>query len=131
MQQVAENFSGDYRLTFHLAPPLFARPGAEGRPRKMRFGPWLMPLLRLLAGLRRVRGSWLDPFRFGPERAVDRQLLADYEADLDRLAYIQDPEQRRQLAAWPQAVRGFGPLRATAAQQARQSAARIRASADT
>ena len=115
LQQLGERFDGDLRLSFHLAPPLFARPGPDGRPRKIRFGAWLVPVFKGLARVRRWRGSWLDPFRFGPDRQVDRQLLADYEADLDLLE-----QQRRndaaavQLAGWPGEVRGFGPVREAA-----------------
>ncbi|HEX6735500.1 MAG TPA: indolepyruvate ferredoxin oxidoreductase family protein, partial [Azonexus sp.] len=117
-RQLADTFSGDYRLAFHLAPPLLARPGSDGRPRKIRFGPWLLPVLKGLAGLRRLRGSWLDPFRFAPDKALDRQLLADYETDLDLILGRGDAATRRQLAAWPADVRGFGPVRAAAAAKA-------------
>ena len=42
-EQLASTFEGDYKLEFHLAPPLLAKPDpATGRPRKMRFGPWMM-----------------------------------------------------------------------------------------
>jgi indolepyruvate ferredoxin oxidoreductase len=83
--------------------------------------------LKWLARMRGQRGSWLDPFRFGAEKAVDRNLLADYEADLDLLARCGDCPERRQLAAWPQSVRGFGPVRAQAAQGAAGERDRLRA----
>ena len=68
---------------------------------------------------RGLRGSWLDPFRFGPEKAVDRSLLANYEADLDLIAEGRgNPEEARRLAAWPAAVRGFGPVREAALKNA-------------
>jgi indolepyruvate ferredoxin oxidoreductase len=117
-RQLAETFSGDYRLAFHFAPPLLARTGSDGRPRKIRFGPWLLPVLKGLAALRRWRGSWLDPFRFAADKALDRQLLADYEADLELIAGRADPAASCQLAAWPAEVRGFGPVRAKAAASA-------------
>jgi indolepyruvate ferredoxin oxidoreductase len=117
-QQLTDTFSGDYRLAFHLAPAWLARPGSDGRPRKIRFGPWLLPVFKGLARLRRLRGSWLDPFRFTPDKALDRQLLADYEADLELIAGSADAAARRDLAAWPAEVRGFGPVRAAAAAKA-------------
>ena len=117
-QQLTATFSGDYRLAFHLAPAWLARPGSDGRPRKIRFGPWLLPVFKGLARLRRLRGSWLDPFRFTPDKALDRQLLADYEADLELIAGSADAAARRDLAAWPAEVRGFGPVRAAAAAKA-------------
>ena len=127
MRQVNAQFEGDYRLSVHLAPPLFARPGPNGRPRKIRFGPWFWPVLRTLAGLRSLRGSWLDPFRFTAEKAVDRQLLADYEADLDLLLHTARTDANAHaLAAWPAAVRGYGPVRQAAADQARDERSALR-----
>ncbi|PKO88807.1 MAG: indolepyruvate ferredoxin oxidoreductase [Betaproteobacteria bacterium HGW-Betaproteobacteria-12] len=114
-QQLSDTFSGDYRLAFHFAPPWLARQGTDGRPRKVRFGPWMLPVLKGLARLRGLRGSWLDPFRRVPERALDRQLLADYEADLQMIAGSTNALARQKLADWPAAVRGFGPVRAQAA----------------
>ena len=113
-------------LSFNLAPPLFARLGADGRPRKIRFGPWLRPLLQGLARARGLRGRWLDPFRYGADRALDRQLLADYEADLELLAGCPELPERHGLAAWPEQVRGYGPVRAEAARRAAEERLRLR-----
>jgi indolepyruvate ferredoxin oxidoreductase len=116
---LAARFDGDLRLSFHLAPPLLAKPGPDGRPRKMSFGPWLLPVLKWLAKARSLRGSWLDPFRFGSERAVDRRLLAEYEADLDLiLSHPGEAGKLLKLASWPSEVRGFGPVRSRAAEKA-------------
>lgn len=53
LQKLGETFEGDFRLTFHLAPPIFNRGlDAPGRPRKTSFGPWMMAAFRLLAGSR-------------------------------------------------------------------------------
>ena len=126
MRRLGEQFAGEIRLNFLFAPPLLAKPGPDGRPRKLRFGPWLLPILRLLAKARGLRGTWADPFRRTPDKALDRRLLADYEADLKLiLAHPDQPDQSRTLADWPAEVRGFGPLREQAARQA--SARRERA----
>ena len=46
-------FEGDYRVVYHLAPPLLARRDpASGEPRKMRFGPWVLPLFKVLKNLK-------------------------------------------------------------------------------
>jgi len=117
LRRLGETFEGSPRLSFHLAPNLFARIGSDGRPKKVTFGPWLLPVLKLLAKARRLRGSWLDPFRFGDDRALDRALLADYESDLELIARCGKLPQARQLAGWPAEVRGFGPVRSQAAAQ--------------
>jgi len=118
-------FEGDIRVSFHLAPPGLSRSGSDGRPQKRRFGPWLLPVLRLLAGARRWRGSWFDPWRNSDEARLDRQLLADYEADLTRIATFPAGAERQALAAWPEAVRGFGPVRKAAAEQAGNNRQRL------
>ena len=119
LSRLGETFDGDLRLSFHLAPPGLTRPGPDGRPRKITFGPWLLTGLKWLAKARGLRGGWLDPFRFGHEKAVDRSLLADYEADLALIAEARGaPADARKLADWPAAVRGFGALRETAATRA-------------
>ena len=119
LKQLGEQFDGNLRLNFNLAPPLFAKTGPDGRPKKISFGPWLLPVLKVLAKARSLRGGWLDPFRFGHEKTVDRKLLADYEADLDLIK--QTPGNMANaltLANWPNEVRGFGPVRAQAAEKA-------------
>src|SRR5262249_45432782 len=77
----------DYRkLAFHLAPPLLApRDRATGVPRKMRFGAWMLPLFRLLAKGKRLRGSALDIFGYSAERRLERQMIADYETLLEEI----------------------------------------------
>jgi indolepyruvate ferredoxin oxidoreductase len=108
-------FEGDWKLHYHLAPTWLARPGPHGeRPRKRRFGPWLGGALRVLARLRFLRGSALDPFRFGSERRTDRELLADYEETLvEILASLRadNHELACRLADAPAQIRGFGPVR--------------------
>src|SRR5690606_12525996 len=47
----------DYILQFHMAPPRFARHDAQGRPVKRSFGPWLLSAMKVLAPLRRLRGT--------------------------------------------------------------------------
>ncbi|HWQ38379.1 MAG TPA: indolepyruvate ferredoxin oxidoreductase family protein, partial [Burkholderiales bacterium] len=74
-QKIQSTFEGDYRLHFHLAPPLFARRNPEtGELIKAEYGPWVFAAFRLLARLRFLRGSALDPFGYSRERKVERQL---------------------------------------------------------
>ncbi len=117
-RRLRDSFDGDFRLQFHLAPPLLAKPGSDGRPKKITFGPWLLPAMKLLAKARGLRHTWLNPFRFSAEFRVDRQLLADYEADLDFIASHRPSPELTTLANWPAEVRGFGPVRSEAAKKA-------------
>ncbi len=122
-QQLASAFEGDYRLEFHLAPPLISKPDpATGRPRKMGFGPWIMTAFRLLAAMRRLRGTRFDPFGYSAERKMERRLIADYEALLDAFARDLRPETfetATALAELPEQIRGFGPVKRASVERTR------------
>ena len=121
----------DLRLSFHLVPPWGRREAADGRPRKQTFGPWLLPWLRLLAAGRHWRGRWFDPLRLSAEKALDRELLTAYEDDLELILLHGGGQSARELAAWPGEVRGFGPVKAAAAEVARQLRQAARAALPT
>jgi indolepyruvate ferredoxin oxidoreductase len=79
--ELERQFEGDYRLKFHLAPPLFARRDPKtGRLIKQEFGSWMLPAFKALAKLKRLRGTRLDLFGYTQERKQERALIADYEA---------------------------------------------------
>jgi len=121
-RRLAETFGAVPRLELHLAPPLIARRDPlTGRPRKRAYGPWVLGALRLLARLRWLRGTPLDPFGYSAERRLERRLRRDYEALVEELCAGLDPASHAlavELAAVPLAVRGFGPVKARAAEAA-------------
>jgi indolepyruvate ferredoxin oxidoreductase len=122
LESVRRNFGSGVRMSFHLSPPLIAaRDAATGRPRKYELGPWVLPLLRVLAKFRGLRGTKLDPFGYGADRRLERDLLARYEALLDRIvAELDEPrfELAVRLAELPGQVRGYGPIKREAAAHA-------------
>ena len=87
-RQLAETFEGDLRLELHLAPPIpvLQRKTDFGGSRKITFGPWMFKVLKVLARLKWMRGTWFDITRFDNDRVVERRLLTDYEALLDEFA---------------------------------------------
>ena len=129
-RQVANEFDGDHlRFEFHLAPPLLARRDpATGAPRKISFGPWMMPVFRLLARLKVLRGTAFDPFGYSAERRTERKLIADYEATLAEMMEKLTPDNHHLavgLAAIPEKIRGFGhvKMRHLAGRQGRRGGA--------
>ena len=116
LQRVASQFEGEYRLSFNLAPPLFAQRDPDtGLPRKRRFGAWMLHVFRLLAKLKRLRGTRFDPFGWTAERMLERRLIADYEALVEQLVDELTPDNHAAalaLAALPDRVRGFGHVKA-------------------
>ncbi len=129
LQRLGRQFEGTPRLRFHLAPPLLGRKGADGRPCKTTFGPWMLTALRLLVPLRRLRGTPLDLFGRTAERRMERQLRDDYMAQMEdiaaRLAAV-DFDAALALARLPEQIRGFGhvKLESVAAAQVRGEALR-------
>ncbi len=120
--RLAETFEGTPRVRYHFAPPLFSRRDANGVPVKQSFGPWLGPALRLLAGLRGIRGTVLDPFCHTQERRQERALLREYRQWLTQLLARfadADAEVAWQLACLPEQIRGFGHVKQEAMDAAR------------
>ncbi|MFZ5610233.1 MAG: indolepyruvate ferredoxin oxidoreductase family protein [Pseudomonadota bacterium] len=112
---VARVFEGDYRLRFHLAPPILGRkkPGSD-LPAKSTFGPWMMLAFKALARFKWLRGTPLDPFGRTAERRMERALIAQYEADLAHVAAHLTAANKAAalaLAAVPEEIRGFGHVK--------------------
>jgi len=110
---LAERFEGGTpRLTFHLAPPKQAkRDPRTGHLVKQDYGPWVFRAFRVLASMKGLRGTPLDPFGGTEERKMQRRLLAEYRALLDRLLAGLTAETHAvavELAALPLEMRGFG-----------------------
>jgi len=109
------------RLSVWLAPPMLSRHDpATGRPRKLRFGPWIFGAFALLARMKGVRGTAMDPFGFHSERVAERKLVADYFLAVGEIVERLRPanlEAALALAALPDQVRGYGPVKMNAIAQ--------------
>ena len=113
--QLRTQFTGDYTLRFHLAPPLLAeRDPDTGHLRKRAFGPWILPAFRLLAKLKRLRGTALDPFGYTEERREERRLIADYEQTVEELIAgltVETHGLAVSIASVPEQIRGYGHIK--------------------
>ncbi|KFB68298.1 MAG: 2-oxoacid ferredoxin oxidoreductase [Candidatus Accumulibacter vicinus] len=122
-RQLAEEFEGDFTLRFHLAPPLLARPDPQtGRIRKRSYGAWMMTAFGCLSRLKGLRGTFLDPFGRTDERRMERQLITDYEADVELILAQLKPDTLAtaiDLASVPERIRGFGHVKTASVRQAR------------
>jgi indolepyruvate ferredoxin oxidoreductase len=110
-----QQFAGDVKLEFYMAPPLLSRRGGGGQaPRKLRLGGWLMPLLHLLARGKRLRGGAFDLFGRTDERRMERELIAHYEARVDELLprlRIETLALAGEVARLPLSMRGYGHVK--------------------
>jgi len=129
MKKVARMFEGDYRVHFHLAPPLLAKPDPlTGEPKKMRFGPWMLRAFGLLAALKGLRGTPLDVFGRTAERRVERALIGEYEATVQSLLQSLSRDNHSlavEIASLPETIRGFGHVKAKSIEAARRKQAEL------
>jgi indolepyruvate ferredoxin oxidoreductase len=128
-ENLSREFEGDYRLHFHLGAWPFARlDPASGRMKKGELGPWAMKAFRVMARLKFLRGTLLDPFRNSEERKLERRLISEFEADVadltQRLTPASQPAAVRVVEAY-ETVRGYGHVKEASAAEA----AKARASA--
>lgn len=123
MSKAQDQFSDIKSVEFHLAPPILSSMGAKGRPKKRKFGPAMLRVFSLLARLKSLRGTPLDPFGYTKERRMERELIRDYERDmiwaLDHLSDTTLPDIIA-LASLPDDIRGFGPVKEAAVRKSRE-----------
>jgi indolepyruvate ferredoxin oxidoreductase len=114
-QYLRKQIGTDRPSRFHLAPPLLARRvGADGRPAKRAFGAWIGPVFKVLWRLRRIRETFLDPFRHTHERRDERRLRERYLLMIEVRSPTVEPQDYESLVALarlPETVRGFGVVK--------------------
>jgi indolepyruvate ferredoxin oxidoreductase len=114
-QQLKQQFEGDFKLKFHLAPPLLAkRDPVSGHLKKREFGAWVLPLFRQLAKLKFLRGTAYDIFSYSEERKVEWQLLIEYENTVnDVLEGVNHHNYQTaiEVLMLPEKIRGFGHVK--------------------
>lgn len=120
-------FEGPYKISFHLAPPLLARRDAvTGQLKKQRFGFWMFGAFKILARMRGLRGTWLDPFGHTIERKMERALVEEYESLVGELAQTLSAENLAlavKLASLAEQARGFGHVKHANVQRMRSELA--------
>ena len=113
--RVAEQFEGDYKFIFHLAPPMVSKIDPHtGEAKKRRYGPWIMTAFGVLAKLRRFRGTAIDVFNKTAERKMERALIGEYETLLHELVAQLAPHNHAvavELAQIPEHIRGYGHVK--------------------
>ncbi|MFN4005716.1 MAG: indolepyruvate ferredoxin oxidoreductase family protein [Hylemonella sp.] len=114
-QRIAQMFEGDYTVRYHLAPPLLAPKNARGEPVKRAYGPAMEWAFALLARLKGLRGTPLDPFGYSAERRSERALIGRYRACIEELLATLAPANHAaavEIARIPEQIRGFGHVKA-------------------
>jgi indolepyruvate ferredoxin oxidoreductase len=113
-QRLREQFAGDFKLQFNLAPPMLPGTDGGGRPKKRQFGAWTLHAFRLLAPLKILRGTVFDPFGYTAERRLERRLIADYRTLILGIVDRLDDTNLAaaiELAGAAQDIAGYGPVK--------------------
>jgi indolepyruvate ferredoxin oxidoreductase len=108
---LAQEYPDGVRVQYNLHPPMLRALGCE---RKLRFGRWFDVVFRGLRSLRGLRGSVLDPFRWPEVRRVERALIGEYRALVEKALVGLDAASHGRavkLASLPDLVRGYEDIK--------------------
>jgi indolepyruvate ferredoxin oxidoreductase len=86
----------------------------SGQLRKKVYGSWMMGVFRLLAGLKFLRGTALDPFGRSAERRRERALIERYRQTIEELMPKLTANNHAlavEIASIPEQIRGYGHVK--------------------
>jgi indolepyruvate ferredoxin oxidoreductase len=130
-KKLSDKFDGDFKLKFYMAPPIFARRDkVTGHLQKQEYGGWMIHAFRLLARLKFLRGTGLDPFGRTVERKSERKLIEDFVAMIEQRIAGLRAEQiplLAKLARVPETIRGYGHIKEENIKKAKAEQARLEA----
>ena len=114
LDKIASQFEGDYKLNYHLAPPLTAKKNDKGELQKSKFGPTMLTGFKWLAKLKGLRGTAFDVFGRTEERKTERALIDEYKAAIDELLTTLNAGNlalAAEIARIPEEIRGYGHVK--------------------
>ncbi len=112
--KLAGMFEGDYKVIHHLAPPLISKRNEKGELVKEPYGPWIRSAFGVLAKLKGLRGTALDPFGYSEERKTERGLIGEYRASIEALLAglrADNLSLAVEIASIPEDIRGYGHVK--------------------
>tara|TARA_A100001037_G_C15151471_1_gene639570 strand:+ start:1407 stop:4817 length:3411 start_codon:yes stop_codon:yes gene_type:complete len=113
--EIKNQFEGNFSWHFHLAPPLLAkRDPATGQLQKNLYGPKMFHIFNIIKHLKFLRHTPFDLFGWSQERKKERQLILEFERDINFILTKLSPDNYRtaiEIAKLPQKIRGFGHVK--------------------
>jgi indolepyruvate ferredoxin oxidoreductase len=119
-ERLRQQFDGDFKVTFHLAPPMLPGHDATGRPKKRAFGPWMLTVFKVLRHFKTLRNTPFDVFGYTSERRMERRLADEYRSMIRDLALRVDQPRLAaaiKLASAAYDIRGYGVVKDGSAAQ--------------
>jgi len=126
--RIKNMFEGDYKIYYHLAPPIFAKTNEKGELIKQKMGPWTLLAFKVLKRLKFLRGSFLDIFGNTAERKSERKLIAEYKSYIDEVIKDWSPLKEGlaiQIANVPESIKGYGHVKEGKMMEARKDWLRL------
>ena len=124
-KKVEQLFEGNYKVRYHLAPPLFAKKDPEtGFLKKKEFGSWVLGVFKILSRMRFLRGTAFDIFGWTDERKMERQLIEDYRLLVEEILDSVNESNfdiAKRLLSLPEEIKGFGHVKEANVIQVRAS----------
>ncbi|RZI75834.1 MAG: indolepyruvate ferredoxin oxidoreductase family protein, partial [Variovorax sp.] len=114
LERVNGMFEGDFKLNYHLAPPIIAKKNAKGQLQKQKFGAGMLTGFRFLAKLKGLRGTALDIFGRTEERKTERALIGEYRASIEEVIAGLNAANHAtalEIASLPEQIRGYGHVK--------------------
>ena len=114
-RRLKREFEGDYKLKFHLAPPIISPKNEKtGKPGKIEFGSWMFKAFAVLAKLKFLRGTVFDVFGYSRERQRERALILEYRKRIEQLLETLNKDNYAltvEIASLPDMIRGYGHIK--------------------
>jgi indolepyruvate ferredoxin oxidoreductase len=114
LQRIGDRFEGDFKVHYHLAPPLLAKRNNKGELVKQKYGPGMVYAFRILAKLKRLRGTAFDVFGYSEERQTERALIGEYMQNMDDLLQglnAGNHSHALEVAKVPEIIKGYGHVK--------------------
>ena len=114
LDRVNGMFEGDFKLHYHLAPPIIAKKNSKGQLQKQKFGPGMLTGFKMLAKLKGLRGTALDIFGRTEERKTERALIGEYRASIEEVIgslTAANHATALEIASLPEQIRGYGHVK--------------------
>jgi indolepyruvate ferredoxin oxidoreductase len=114
LKRVNGMFEGDFKLNYHLAPPLTSEKNDKGELIKQKFGQTMLTGFKVLSRLKFLRGTSLDVFGRSEERRTERALISEYKNSLEVILPQLTAENHSlavDVARIPELIKGFGHVK--------------------
>ncbi|MEY3886251.1 MAG: hypothetical protein RL650_343 [Pseudomonadota bacterium] len=114
LERVKTQFEGDFKVYYHLAPPLLAKRNEKGQLLKQKMQPSMLLAFKVLAKLKFLRGTLFDIFGKTEERQTERALIQEYMDAVSEVLVSLKAENHAlavQFANVTDLVKGFGHVK--------------------